>query len=313
MKLPPLNALRAFEAAARTGGYAAAAEELGVSAAAVSQQVRKLERFFGRRLFDRQANRVALTEAGREIQTAAAEGLRRIAEMSDSLRPGPVRARLTVSAPPSLVERWLPARLGVFAARHPGTSLDIRVADDPVDFASGDDAGQLFAARRPDVRLCYGARLYPDHDVVPLFEDRVVPMASPAFLAARRLRPGDDFALLPDGEFIQTNWGPSFATHPTWGDWFRQRGRRGRDPEPDFSAGASSLALELARLGLGVALGQLALAGPDLASGALVQLDPHPLPIGHPYCAVTLPGHRRRPRIAALIETLREGQPALKS
>jgi LysR family glycine cleavage system transcriptional activator len=294
MKLPPLNALRAFEAAARTGGYASAAAELGVSAAAVSQQVRNLERFFGRRLFERHANRVALTEAGREIQSGAAEGLARIAEMSESLRAGTARARLTLSAPPSLVERWLAPRLGRFLARHPGLGIDIRVEDDPVDFA----------ARGIDLRICYGARLYPELAVAPLFEDRVAPLAAPAFLARHGLGPGADLSRLDGAALILTSWGPSFATHPSWADWFRRKGRRAA-PEPGLAAGSSSLALELARLGLGVALGQLELARADLASGALVQLDPEPMPIGHPYCAVTRPGGPSRARLAALVAELR--------
>ncbi len=295
MKLPPLNALRAFEAAARTGGYAAAAAALGVSRAAVSQQVRNLEGFFGKRLFERYNNRVVLTDAGREIHAEAAEGLRRIAEMSAHVLAGTRRARLMVSAPPSLVERWLAPRLEIFAGTYPGVSIDIRVEDDPVDFA----------AEGLDLRICYGARLYPDLDVRPLFQDQVAPLASPAFMVRHELEPGGDLSALDDTCFILTNWGPSFASHPGWSDWFRRKGApRAREPVPGLSAGSSSLALELARLGLGVALGQLELARADLTSGALVQLDPNAIAIGHPYCAVTQPGQRRRTNLGALLKVL---------
>ena len=295
MILPPLNALRAFEAAARTGGYAAAAAELGVTRAAVSQQVRNLEHFFGKRLFERYNNRVLLTDAGREIHAEAAEGLRQIAEMSAHVLAGTSRARLTVSASPSIVERWLAPRLEKFAGAHPGVSVDIRVEDDPVDFT----------VQGLDLRICYGARLYPDLDVTPLFQDRVAPLASPAFMARHGLEPDGDLSVLDDACFILTNWGPSFASHPGWRDWFHRKGApQARAPVPGLSAGSSSLALELARRGLGVALGQLELARADLASGALIQLDPNAIAIGHPYCAITQPGQRRRTRLGALLKVL---------
>lgn len=296
MKLPPLNALRAFEAAARTGGYAAAAQELGVSPAAISQQVRNLEHFFRKRLFERLGNRVMLTEAGREIQEGATEGLGRIADMSGHVLSGFAPARLVVSTPPSLAGRWLAPRLPDFLAAHPGIDVDLRVKDDPLDFA----------AEGLDLRICYGKRLYPELDVMPLFEDRVVPMASPDFLLRHGLTPGDDLAELDGNLLILTYWGPSFATHPTWDDWFRQKGARRRHRSASgLTAAASSLALQLARAGLGVALGQLALAREDLEAGALVRLDPDALPIGHPYCAATQPNQRRRASLLALLEMLR--------
>jgi LysR family glycine cleavage system transcriptional activator len=297
LKLPPLNALRAFEAAARAGGYAAAAAELGVSPAAISQQVRNLERFFGKRLFERYNNRVLLTDAGREIHAEAAAGLRRIAEMSAHVLTGTSRARLTVSAPPSLVERWLAPRLQTFAAAIPGVSIDIRVEDDPVNFA----------VEGLDLRICYGMRLYPEMDVMPLFQDGVAPLASRAFMARHELETGADLSGLDDACFIQTNWGQSFASHPGWSDWFRRKGaQRARSLVPGLSAGSSSLALELARLGLGVVLGQLELARADLASGALVQIDPDAVAIGHPYCAVTQPGQRHRASLGALLKVLQD-------
>ena len=103
-----------------------------------------------------------------EIFEAGGEKAFRIAEMSAHVLTGTTRARLTVSAPPSLVERWLAPRLGIFTGSNPRVSVDIRVGDDPVDFA----------AEGLDLRICYGAHLYPDLEVKPLFQDRVAPLAS---------------------------------------------------------------------------------------------------------------------------------------
>jgi LysR family glycine cleavage system transcriptional activator len=295
MKLPPLNALRAFEVAARNGGYTAAAAELGVSPAAVSQQVRNLEAFFGKRLFERYNNRILLTDAGREIHAGATESLRQIAELSAEVLAGARRARLTVSVPPSLAERWLAPRLRGFTRAHPDISVEIRVEDDPVDLV----------AEGLDLRVCYGARLYPDMEVTALFQDRVAPLASPEFIARHGIGPEGDLSELDERWFILTNWGASFASHPGWGDWFRQNGTaRSLNLAPGLSAGSSSLALELARLGLGVALGQVELARHELASGALVRIGTEMIPTGHPYCVVTLPGQPRRASLSALLEAL---------
>jgi len=297
MKLPPLNALRAFEAASRNGTYVAAAAELGVSPAAVSQQVRNLERFFGKRLFERHHNRVALTEAGREVQAGASDAFRRIADLNEQVLSGrmPSReARIVISAPPSLVERWLAGRIARFVEHEPAVRIEIRVEEDPVDFRT----------RGLDLRICYGMRLYPELDVRPLFEDHVAPVASPGFLARHGIAPGEDLSGLRDSHFILTDWGPSFATHPTWRDWFRATGTERREVAPAHFAGSSSLALEMASRGMGIALGQLGLAGRELDAGSLLRLDERSLALGHPYCTVTRPGRSKGERLGKLLMML---------
>jgi len=302
MKLPPLNALRAFEAASRHGSYVAAAAELGVSPAAVSQQVRNLEQFFGKRLFERLHNRVALTEAGREIQAGASDAFRRLAELNDQVLAGRMprrETRIVISAPPSLVERWLAVRLAEFVAREPEVRVEIRVEEDPVDFR----------ARGLDLRICYGMRLYPELDVRPLFEDEVTPMASPAFLARHGLAPGDDLGGLDGGCFILTDWGPSFATHPTWRDWFGHVAPMALSVASGHVGGSSSVALAMAARGFGIALGQLGLADGELSSGSLVRLDERALPLGHPYCTVTRPGRRKGASLDRLLDLLATWRP----
>ena len=110
-KLPPLNALKAFEAAARTGGFVPAARELRVSPAAVSQQVKNLERFFDKRLFVRHHNRLSLTDAGLAVFADSSEALERLAAMTLRTFEGEVRSRLVVSVLPSVASHWLNRRL----------------------------------------------------------------------------------------------------------------------------------------------------------------------------------------------------------
>src|SRR5262245_46721540 len=133
--LPPLNALRAFEAAARAGSYVAAAEELGVSPAAISQQVRNLEEFLDKQLFMRFNNRVLLTDAGQMVFIGASDALQSISSLTEQVMSGQTRSRLVISVITSVAERWLEPRLAAFALRERALRIDIRVEADPVDFA----------------------------------------------------------------------------------------------------------------------------------------------------------------------------------
>ena len=146
LSLPPLNALRAFEAAARTGSYVAAAEELGVSPAAVSQQVRNLEDFLGKQLFMRFNNRVLLTDAGQVVFAGASDALQSISALTEQVMSGGTRSRLVISVITSVAERWLEPRLAAFALKEKALRIELRVEGDPVDFAR----------HNIDLRICYG-------------------------------------------------------------------------------------------------------------------------------------------------------------
>jgi len=287
--LPPLNALKSFEAAARTGGFVLAARELGVSAAAVSQQVKNLEAFFGKQLFLRHNNRVTLTDAGMAVYQDCAGALERLADMTARVMETEVRARLVISLLPSQAARWMNRRLGDFVARHPGALLDIRVEGDPVDFIR----------HNIDVRICYGDHLYPDLVNNTLVRDEVLPVCAPDFAA-----PAEP-AELDDGDLIHTNWGPSFASHPLWADWFAEAGAaRTPDAGQGHRVGQSSLALDLARGGGGIALGQRLLAADDLAAGRLLAPYDLALPLMHPYCAVHTHSKAAKPGVRDFVSWL---------
>lgn len=296
LKLPPLNALKAFEAAARTGSYVAAAAELGVSAAAVSQQVRNLEGWFGKRLFTRFNNRIGLTDAGMAIYRDTARPLQEIAGMAERVLGDVARARLVVSVLPSLAERWLAPRLAEFARAAPGISIDLRIEADPVDLTR----------QEVDLRICYGAHFYPDYRIVPLFHDAVLPVCAPEFWREHGPDHGAALESVPDALLIHTVWGPSFASHPGWADWFASRGAE-RSPKvaDGHRVAMSSVALEFARLGMGVALGQRVLARADLEAGRLVAPVEQALALGHPYCAVHAHAKARHGGLGTLVEWLR--------
>ena len=266
--LPPLNALRAFEVAARTGSFVQAGAELGVTAAAVSQQVKLLEDHLGKQLFHRQGNRITLTDAGRTAYPRLDQALRDIAEMTATLRQSRGRARLVVSVAASMAELWLLPRLAGFQAEG---GIEIRIEDDPV----------AFARDGVDLRVTYGAALYPDHRVEVLFSDRIVPVAAPGLLG-----PGG-IAALPDTAFIHTDWGPTYATQPSWPVWLaRARIRRIPDPALGLRVGLTGMAIAAAREGLGVALVPERIAGREIAAGRLTVPDDTALPMSADYVLV---------------------------
>ncbi|WP_192183048.1 LysR substrate-binding domain-containing protein [Mesorhizobium amorphae] len=293
-KLPPLNAVRAFEVAARAGSFTLAATELGVSSAAVSQQIRNLEDWFGKQLFVRNGNRITLTDAGHAIYPQASRALGDIAAIGRRMLEGGLRTRLVVSVPFSLAELWLAPKLAVLLETFPQMAIDVRVEDDPVDIAR----------QNIDLRISYGDYHYPGLKLVRLVHDDVLPVCAPDFWG-RHGNGASGLEDVHDSMFIHTNWGPNYATHPSWADWFAASGQsRSPDPSQGRRVGLSSLAIASARLGLGIALGQRVMARADLEAGHLIALSPVSVRLGHPYCAFMLPAKAERADVAGLVELL---------
>jgi LysR family glycine cleavage system transcriptional activator len=294
LSLPPLNALRAFEAAARAGSYVAAAEELGVSPAAISQQVRNLEEFLGKQMFMRFNNRVVLTDAGQAIFAGASESLQAISSLTQQIMSGGARSRLVISVISSVAERWLEPRLAAFARQDMTVRFDLRVENDPVDFSR----------HNIDLRICYGANLYPEMNIIHLTQDEVLPMCSPSYLERNPGARTMGMAAVPAEDLIHTNWGPSFVSHPTWQAWFAKAGLPKPDDAKGHLIGTSSLVLDLTRDDTGVALGQRMMAASDLAAGRLIALSDVTIALGHPYCLVHPRSKARKAGLAMLIDWL---------
>src|SRR5690349_23491531 len=294
LSLPPLKALRAFESAARTGSYVAAAEELRVSPAAVSQQVRNLEEFLGKQLFMRFNNRVLLTDAGQAIFAGASDALQSISVLTEQVTSGGTRSRLVISVITSIAERWLEPRLAAFALKDKAPRIELRVEGDPVDFAR----------HNIDLRICYGTNVYPEMSTIRLFQDEVLPLCSPGYLERNQDARTRGMDGVPDEDLIHTSWGPSFVSHPTWHAWFARCGIDRPNDTKGHQIGMSGLALDLARDGLGVALGQKMMAAGDLAAGRLVSLSDIAIELGHPYCLVYPRSKARKLGLQALIDWL---------
>jgi LysR family glycine cleavage system transcriptional activator len=265
-----------------------------VSPAAVSQQVRNLEEFLGKQLFMRFNNRVVLTDAGQVVYAGASDALQAISTLTEQVMSGGARSRLVVSTLSSVAERWLEPRLAAFAIRQRTLRVDLRIENDPVDFAR----------HNIDLRICYGINLYPEMNIIPLHHDEVIPLCSPAYLKANPAAKTSGMDGVPDDDLIHTNWGPSFVSHPTWRAWFAKSGIVRPNDAKGYQVGTSSLVLDLARDGVGVALGQRMMADEDLASGRLVPLSNIAIRLGHPYCLAHPHSKTRRSGLRALIDWL---------
>jgi LysR family glycine cleavage system transcriptional activator len=257
--MPPLTALRAFAVAARHLNVTRAAAELAVTPGAVSQQIRQLEDHLGCALFHRNGRRLALTPEGQACLPGLTEGfehLRRALEAIPQLRGGP----LTVSVAPSFAAKWLVPRLERFREHHPEIDVRVSASMQLVDFARDEI----------DCAIRYGAGRYPGLEVEKLLEESVVPVCSPRLLKRRDAiaSPADlaRFTLIHDESPDQD---PSC---PDWTMWLRAAGVRGVDARRGLRLNQSSLVIEAAISGRGVALAKGSLAADDIRAGNLVPL-----------------------------------------
>jgi LysR family glycine cleavage system transcriptional activator len=294
-KLPPLNALKAFEASARLGSLVLAAEELNVTAGAVSQQILKLEDFFGRQLFVRRNNQLLLTDLGSSMKVDSTDIVDRLQAMTERLFQDGVRSTLIVSVLPSIGVRWLNRRLGAFLLANPEVRVDIRLEEDPVDFYRN----------RIDVRISYGENLYSDFITVPFWRDRVTVMCTKSMLESGQLRP-EDPASIKDSHLIHVAWRTGFSAYPTWESWFSAAvcARRPRQ-ELGHIVDTSSLAIDIAGSGTAIALGQYMLAEDELRGAQLVTPFSTNIPLQYNYCAVHSPDNSRNQTVQKFVAWLR--------
>jgi len=261
-RLPPLNSLRAFEAAARHLSFKKAAEELHVTPAAVSHQIRTLEEYCGTPLFHRLARALRLTEAGQAALPLLREGFDKLAEAAEAMRAEERAGILTVSVAPTFGAKWLIPRLDRFRAMHPEFDVRIDATDALVNFA-GDGV---------DVALRYGRGTYRNLRSECLMPEVAFPVCSPRLLERDPplTRPED----LRHHTLLHVQWRTEDDAAPSWRMWLRAAGVEGVDAErgPRFSV--QGMALEAAIEGQGVALAGAALVGGDLRAGRLVRPFP---------------------------------------
>lgn len=293
-RLPPLNALRAFEAAARHMSFTRAADELAVTPGAVSQQIRTLEEHLGTPLFRRRNRALSLTEAGEACFPYMRDGFDRLAEGIARLADDGRDTVLTVSVAPSFASKWLVPRLDEFAALHPELEVWMGAAMTLVDFT----------ADGVDLAIRYGGGRYPGLFVEQLLPECVFPVCSPKLLEGEHALTGPGMlrhhVLLHDDSSLED------ASCPSWPMWLKAAGVEDVDGSRGPRFNQSSLVLEAAASGRGVALAKSALAAVDLAEGRLVKPFEATLPVDFAYYIVCPDSKADRPKVAAFRAWLRD-------
>lgn len=259
-RLPSLNALRAFWAAARHGSFAAAATELHVTASAVSLQVRQLEDELGVKLFQRTPKGLVLSAQGAEILPGISDAF---SQLQSTLVKGGVQdgvQSLTVSVAPSFATKWLLPRLDRFVSQNPDIDVRVLATMDLVDFGN----------EPIDLAIRYGRGHYPGLQADLLMRETVFPVSSPKLLQGRD--PDDLAGLLRTATLLHDDSPDQDPTCPDWKSWLRAAGLHDIDWQRGLRFNQSNFVLEAAANGLGLALAKASLVQGDLAAGRLVQL-----------------------------------------
>jgi LysR family glycine cleavage system transcriptional activator len=252
-RLPPLNALRSYEAAARHRSFSKAAEELGVTPAAVSYQVRTLEDHVGVALFQRVKRQLVLTVAGRACLPGIQGAFEGLAASINAISVAGRSGVLTVSVAPSFASKWLLPRLHFFQAVHPDIDVRVSASMQLADFASGD----------VDLAIRYGTGRYPGLVSEQILCESVIPVCSPKLLESPDpLRSPAD---IRSHTLLHDDSPDEDESCPTWETWLNAAGVPGIDARRGPRFDQSSMVLEAAALGRGVALAKSALAAVDLA------------------------------------------------
>ena len=261
--LPPLTALRAFEAAARHLSFKHAAAELSLTATAISHQIRQLEDRLGVQLFVRGTRRVDLTPAGQSLFPGLREGFDAMARAVQAIQPDARPRTVVLSTTMAFASRWLLPRLARLATSRPDIVLHLHTSDEPIDLHSG--AAHL--------AIRYGPGRYQGLKDVPLLPSRFAPVCAPG-LCVRGL---EDLERVP---LIGFTWFRRDARTPDWPLWFERAGRAELPRQLQFSDEVH--AIQAAIAGQGIALVNLTLAAEELGAGLLCQPFGPELS-GHPF------------------------------
>jgi LysR family glycine cleavage system transcriptional activator len=275
-RLPPLNALRAFEAAARHLSITLAADELHVTPGAVSRQVKALEDVLGLQLFERGHREITLTRDGADYHRAVTRALDALREATRKLTHTRQRKTLKIRAYTTFAMRWLIPRLSGFHAAHPDIEVLLKASLEPVDFRKEDIDGA--------VRL--GDGHWPGAHTHRLVANILAPVASPGLLkTGPKLKKPADLA--------RHTLLHSIARPDDWGTWLEAAGARGTvDPRAGMSYESSAMAYAAAIEGQGLAIAQLFLVADDLQAGRLVMPFKHTVDMGDFTYYLLTPSHR---------------------
>ncbi|MCP5083211.1 MAG: transcriptional regulator GcvA [Alphaproteobacteria bacterium] len=286
-RLPPLNSLRAFESAARWLSFSKAADELFVTPAAISQQIKQLEDYLGIALFHRMTRAVRLTEEARTVLPLVTEGFDKLAEAVEHLAQNQETGVLTVSSAPTFAQKWLLPRLPDFGDKHP--DIDLRL-----------DASLLsrdFERDGIDIGIRLGLGDYPGLHVARVFGEQVSIVCSPKLLSADPpLRMPSD---LQHFRLLHVDWGHFSVPLPDWQMWLTAAGLEDLKVKHGPTFTVENMAIEAALSGNGVALVSNFAVVEELKAGRLVRPFDLVLKAGFSYWLVCPHENMRRAKVKA--------------
>ncbi len=252
-RLPPLNTLRTFEASARKASFAGAAEELYVTASAVSHQIKTLEEYLGVSLFSRNKRKVELTAAGEQYLTSIQHALDEIEVATHRLTTNPDTNVVQISVAPNFLTRWLMPRMGRFQDQYPDIELQINASMGLIDFNRSNT----------DMAVYFGNGEWDDIETHFLCSVRLVPVCSPKVMKGRfPLEKPDDLRHHTLIYVSKRQW--------EWQDWLQQAGVTGLKPKGSMQISSSQLATAAAQEGLGIALADSTLTSREINAGQLI-------------------------------------------
>jgi len=286
-RLPPLNALRAFEAVARHRSFRKAAEELFVTPAAITHQIKSLESQLGIQLFIRLSRKIELTEAAQASLPALQQGFDALTQAVSELHRHGNIPHLTIGTTPTFVSRWLMPRLHRFLTQHPGINVNFVVSGQLVAASPRSEA----SARRPrtiqetDIDIRFSSESPDEQHADLLFEVEIVPMCHPHLLAGPP--PLNTPSDLRHQTLLHSDGQQSDREQSAWALWLRQAGVFDVDPRRGLQLEHSTLALEAAVDELGVTLAMPMLVADELAANKLAVAFPISLPLNSAYYVIT--------------------------
>lgn len=284
----PLNALNAFVVAARHGSFSKAAEELNVTPAAVSQQIRSLEESLGIQVFHRLNRGLSLTDAGQSGLVKLQTGFDNIQQAVDLMKPGGTVSELNIWTSPSFASKWLMPRMHHFIELN--SSIDFRISGSAALIDSNTTAPSLSAetlkSHNIDVAIRFGSGNYPGCEVHRLMDVVAIPLCSPELLKPTARLPLATPADLLKHTLLHDE--SPYEGRPTWASWLDAAGLAGKVAARNLYFNSVSLALAAAIEGQGVVLTLEQLAQDDMEKGRLVPLFDRPMEVSHAYHLVTL-------------------------
>ncbi len=288
-RLPPLNWLRVFDAAARHMSFTGAAEELGVTQAAVSQQVKQLEDWLGTQLFKRLPRSLTLTDAGIAYLPQVRDALDRLGTATDQIFGHHGKRAVTLRAATTVAALWLAPRLASFRDRHPDIALRLTTLYAPVDF--GQDG--------VDIEVRYGAGTWPGVKALKLFEESFMPVCSPGYRVAAAA-PFTGPADLQRHRLIHV-----LGEREDWGSYFQRLGLPAPAAADGLQFDSLLIAVHACAAGGGVMLGTAPLIDGLLTEGRLIDLFGEHIAARHAHYLVVPDGGEAVPEIAAVVDFLK--------